>query len=386
MQQPDNSAKPESAARVSQHSELSSSPKEQLPVMTEREQAGLRGPVKTCIQETTILSDPANNIPERKFSTTTDYDLSGRVLSVRNSNPDGSEWVSTRTYDASGRLQKVSSGNTNSKPAEHIYAYDESGKLLRISYSDSESTDTNFRYDEQGRKSKVENLPALPQASGLGASTGYSYMWEGSDSGFRVPDGGTITTLYNDRDQPIEAQIRNAQEQLVSRIVRRYDEKGRIKDDKQIIENPELSVPPELKSQMNAEQLKSIGAFLAEALVPSTSYSYDAHNRVSEKRSGISSVDEQITSLSYNEHGDVAEERATTSFHPELSKKFSLDENGGMNATDNQPVPPPMQSESRHDYQYDSHGNWTEQVVLWRHSPEEPFKVSTINKRTITYY
>jgi len=185
-------------------------------------------------------------------------------------------------YEASGRLQKVSSGNANSKPAEHIYTYDESGKLLRISYSDSESTETNFRYDDQGRKSKVEKLPSLPQTSGLRASTGYSYMWEGSDTGFSVPEGGTITTLYNDRDQPMEAQIRNAEGQLVSRVARSYDEKGRTKSDKQIFENPELIVPSELKSQLNAEQLKSVSAFLAEAFVPSTSYSYDANNRVSE--------------------------------------------------------------------------------------------------------
>jgi YD repeat-containing protein len=384
VQPPGGSGRSESTAHGFQKSAISSSPKEQLPVMTEREQAGLRGLVKTCIQETTFPSHAANNIPERKMSTTTDYDLSGRVLAVRHSNPDGSEWISTKTYDSSGRLVKVSSGSTNSKAAEQLYTYDESGKLLRISYSNSESTDTTFRYDEQGRKSKIEKFPTLPQTGGLRAAT--AYAWEGSETGFNVPEGATITTLYNERDQPIEAQIHNAEGQLVSRIVRGYDKKARHESDQQIIENSDLILPPEMKSQMNAAQLKSIGTFMAAAFVPSISYSYDANDRISEKRSGMGSLHEQTTSVSYNEHGDVAEERTTTSSHPDLSKEFSLGEDGEMISTDNQPVIQPTQSETRYEYQYDSHGNWTEQSVLFRHSADDSFKVSTTYKRKITYY
>ena len=64
--------------------------------MTDREKAGLRGPVKTCVEETTY--------PPGKRLTTTEYGLDGRLLTTHASNPDGSEWVTTQTYDAEGRL------------------------------------------------------------------------------------------------------------------------------------------------------------------------------------------------------------------------------------------------------------------------------------------
>ena len=89
--------------------------------VTEREKAGLRGPVKTCVEETSY--------PTGKALTTTEYDLDGRLLETRISNPDGSESVAAKTCDADGRLVKASSGKSDEPATESLYTYDERGRL-----------------------------------------------------------------------------------------------------------------------------------------------------------------------------------------------------------------------------------------------------------------
>ena len=55
-----------------------------------------------------------------------------------------------------------------------------------------------------------------------------------------MPTGGSVITLYDDRDLPIELQILDSKERLVSRFVRTYDADGRIMEENQIQENPAL--------------------------------------------------------------------------------------------------------------------------------------------------
>lgn len=78
--------------------------------MSDREKVGLRGPVRTCIEETIYpgaTNSDGTQIPERKFWYTTEHDVDGRVMVIRNLNSDGSEWVTRYTYDASGPLAPI---------------------------------------------------------------------------------------------------------------------------------------------------------------------------------------------------------------------------------------------------------------------------------------
>ena len=59
--------------------------------MTDREKAGLRGPVKSCVEET------------GKRLITTEYGVDGRLRTTRTSYAD-SGWVTTNNYDSGGRL------------------------------------------------------------------------------------------------------------------------------------------------------------------------------------------------------------------------------------------------------------------------------------------
>src|SRR2546430_3320664 len=75
--------------------------------MTDREEAGLRGSVRICVEETTY--------PTGKSLTTTEYGPDGRLLTTRASNSDGSECFTTKTYEADGRLVKTSSAKSRSE-------------------------------------------------------------------------------------------------------------------------------------------------------------------------------------------------------------------------------------------------------------------------------
>jgi len=62
---------------------------------TDREQDGLRGSVRKSVEETIYARVPGTPTLEKSLKTT-EYDLDGRLLTTRISNPDGSEWVTTK--------------------------------------------------------------------------------------------------------------------------------------------------------------------------------------------------------------------------------------------------------------------------------------------------
>src|SRR5438105_3992868 len=100
------------------------------PAMSEREKAGLRGPVERCTEQR--VSPAVGGIPEMKFSDTTEYDPEGRILRTSNTNPDGSKWVRTNTYDSQGRLLKTISEIAGRSAEETTYSYDEVGRIIGI--------------------------------------------------------------------------------------------------------------------------------------------------------------------------------------------------------------------------------------------------------------
>ncbi len=119
--------------------------------MSDREKAGLHGPVRTCVEET-ILAD------SRKHLTTREYSPDGEILTARTTNSDGTEWIITKTYDVDGRLTKTISGNSQEPGLESVYNYDGAGRLVSIANSPHEGDRVDFRFDEQGRKTATQSF------------------------------------------------------------------------------------------------------------------------------------------------------------------------------------------------------------------------------------
>jgi YD repeat-containing protein len=356
--------------------------------MSDRERVELRGPVKVCVYESTMPDG-------KKLSTEIEYSLDGKLLTSRTVQPEGSGWVTSQTYDAGGRLVKTASDKLGEPGTESVDSYDEAGRLLFITHSSETGNRTDFRYDEQGRKTTIKTFDPKSHQRRKNAPFGGS-PWDAAQLGFGVPGGGSVTTIYGENDKPTEAQIRDAEGRILIRLVRTYDVNGRILEENQIQENPALRMADKFSAEQRVEldgkQLEAMNqamkAMLSGKNGTGKTYTYDPQGRVQEVRDR-NFVFDKVTTTSYNEHGDKSEERITitdnTAFP--VSVPHSMDENGSLTPTTGSSTPsvptPPKLEIIEYRYEYDQHGNWTEQTVVHRSESNEH---STVRSRTLTYY
>jgi len=313
-------------------STTSSAPKGTITAMSEREQAGLRGPVKTCTQETIY---PSASDQVRSFKTTAEYSLDG----------------------------------------------------TRIRHGNGGQSGATITLDEKGRKTKIQKFEPLPTSTRPNVAYG-GPSWENSELPLgRFPAGGSLTTIYNEDGIPIEGQLRNSQGKIVSRIVRTVNANGKTLRDQLISDDPELLIPPELPGEFNDAQKKALGAFIAANFNSAEIvYSYDLQGRLvgKEKRGGV--LGSEISTSSYNERGDIAEERTTEVQSPETGREYRLNDDGTMFPTGQPNQVPSQQHETRYTYQYDTYGNWIEQNMSSRSNPDEPFAQVVSYRRVLAYY
>ena len=346
--------------------------------MSDRDKARLRGPVKTVLNEQTFSGADAQQF---LTSTTTEYAPDGRILELRIGNSDGSTWVTSYTYHADGRLLKTVSGKAGS-PADSqtTYLYDDARRLIRVESGDNGKV--SYQYDEKGRKSIIESYGSRS----LPPNTAYAPHWEGTDLGFAPYPGGTLTTTYNEQGVATGAELHDADGTLVGHIVRKFDAQGRIIAEEQAADAPQVNLPEEFRSNLNPEQMKSVGTLIAGMQNSVISYSYDDQGRVTERHRSGGVFGEQATITTYNDHGDKSSERETMVMRPDTGP-WNLTEAGAfVPAGKPNPPLPPSSSETQYAYQYDQYGNWTEQMIVSRSQPDEAFRPGTVIRRKLTYY
>jgi len=346
---------------------------EMIPTMSDREKAGLRGPVKTCVEE---IKDGS------KYLTTTEYSPDGRLHTFRTTNSDGSEWIRTQTYDADGRLVKIISGKMGEPSTEMLYAYDEAGRLLTITNSPGMGCRIDFHYDRQRHKTSIQKFS--PEVFKGNQGVMVESVWTAAQAGVGIPLGGSVTTIYDDLDRQTELQIRDAEDRLVSQIARNYDGNGRLVEEEPIQENAALFFADEFGAeggpQPTAAQLEAMNGAMKSMFSGRSgtgiSYAYDAQGRVTEMRERNSWFD-KVTTTSYNEHGDKSAERETITRNSAVpvGVAFSVDENGTVipvKRTTEPTYSPDLsrEEEVRYAYRYDSYGNWTQQTVNHGSSPD----------------
>ncbi len=352
--------------------------------MSDREKAGLRGPARTCVEE--------NDLPDaRKYSTTWEYSPDGRLLTNRVTNPDGSAWLTIYTYHPDGRLAKVVSGKPGEPGSDTVYAY-EAGRLLAITKNGGEGGRTEFHYDEQGRKSSIQTFD--PKVLERAQNSAFSVSpWDAAvAAGIGVPLGGNISTIYDENDKPTEAQIRDTEGRVISRFVRKYDASGQISEEKPFLENPAAlfldRFPAEERTKLGPAEVSVLSTLLAGRAPAGNSFSYDPQGRVS-KTWERNMMFEKTTSVIYNDQGDKAVEGTiiTDNSIIPVGVPHSIDEHGALvpsePSVEPQPSPLPEQSEVHFAYQYDSHGNWTQQTATYISGGVTS---STTRSRKLTYY
>src|SRR5216683_793336 len=108
---------------------------ERTATMSDGEQRGLRGPVKSCTEDSThpgMADADGKTYPEVHSEYTTEYDTDGRIRITRSRNSDGSQWVTRYGYDASGGLLKTASGAEGTSLTETTYSSDQQGRFQNI--------------------------------------------------------------------------------------------------------------------------------------------------------------------------------------------------------------------------------------------------------------
>jgi YD repeat-containing protein len=310
--------------------------------MTDREKNGLKGPVKTCAGAITRWS----------------YRPDGSLAEVQHRNPDGSEWTTVYLYDEAGQLSEA-----RSEWGVLAYHYTPRGELDRIT-SGERVVESRGR-DERGRKTRTRHVDAPPK----GAAT---YQVEGSDAAYPAQGATAITTVYDDREQPVEILFQDAEQRLVNRVELLYDDAGRLIEETQ---HPPL--PAGILEKMGPEQIEAVQALFVGLW--KRRHRYDAQGRRVETTTDFGPLGGERMTLAYNEHGDEVE-RIVVQFTRELS----LDEKGRPIEPDQPPVE--RRVEVRLEYQYDERGNWIEQVVSSRQKPDEAFTVTDTERRTVAYY
>ena len=354
--------------------------------MSDREKLGLRGPVKTV---TEVASPEPNDQGQAKPSQTTSYefDPDGKTTLVRGKEGE-TEWVQVNTYDGGGRLLKSTSSSAGAVYHETNYLYQEDGRLLQyVSAGVQGRIEANCSYDEKGCRTAVHVFDqAALEGTRKGAYSGSP--WTAAASGHGVPDGGQVRMRFDEREQPLEAEVLSVNGQVVQRISRSYDAAGRLSEEKQIVENPEYMVPAGVRAQMLLRPGASLGG-LREQLskffggsdgLTRISYRYDEEGRPVERVTRRAPFFEEIKTTRYNEQGEGIEERMTTTG----AHGAKLDEQGNV-VPSVSPPPGPQQSVVRYNYRYDEHGNWIEQCTT-HEGPDGQQRPVMKRVRTITYY
>lgn len=301
----------------------------QTMLKSDRERAGLRGPVKTCVEEYQGCS----------YSVTSEYTIDGKLLTCRTVQSDGSEWISTHIHDANGRLSKIVSAKTGQPELESLYTYDESGRPLSITNNPQRGCRIDFQYNSEGRKTAIQTFtPEALQRFKGGVSVSGSFWNAAVGSGVGVPERGKIMTTYDESGLPTESQILNEGGQVVRRFIRTNDAEGRIIEEKWIGENPSLNfldgIPTEQRAQLSPEHVQQANETLANIFCRTAeegmSYTYDTHGRLATTLLRFQVLD-MTTEISYNEHGDEArKQRKLTLSSTRLSELFSRIENSGL--------------------------------------------------------
>jgi hypothetical protein len=296
--------------------------------LSDRERDGLRGPVKTYSDFFGDDAEPMRDV---------EYAVDGRLLVWR------------------GRLF--------SGEVERTYFYDGTGRLNGITGGAANGTD-EFHYDEQGKKNRVRTVP--PRSPDRGAGLSDPFVFENAEEGDCLTGGGSVTTSYNDENQPIESLIRDAHGELLGKIVHNYAN-GRLISETLVWVRlelfQELQGLPEQELRLAKAQMKQA---MSEAGLDNIerSYVYDDKGRVIRRLFRAGDVREDTT-ITYNEHGDVA---GTVRVGRCIDRIIQ-----------NSPIWTDCPSEVHYSYQYDSHGNWTEQTRV-------DGAPSSATHRKLTYY
>jgi YD repeat-containing protein len=346
-----------------------------LIVVTDLEKWKLHGPVAAMQSEHAEWDRERQGWHAARLYTRVIFDRRGRITQLDQPGTEESVHRTIFLYDDKGRLAEVNATVGASAHWTTEYSYDAAGRLERAVAahgSESARTITVCAYDASGRKQKTEFLPTEP--SDIPMTCGV----DGSEIGYGVPGAATITTMYDERERPVEAVFHDATHALLRTVTFTRDTTGRV-----VTEDARMAPagpyhfkdgPDDISPDDRAQFAAMIGAALGSII---TTFTYDSDGQLIERRRRMGTLSDQSTTFTYDHHGNSVHERTER-----RDREMRLDENGGM-----QTITDSVRThESRVEYTYDSVGNWTERVVWARFDSHPEFQRTNVERRTIEYH
>jgi len=304
----------------------------------------------------------------------------GRISESESHNRDGSVSRSTYVYDTAGRMQELQFGMNGVPTGKNIYSHDESGRLLRIVNVEQDGTQRESEacsYSPDGKMIKVNFVPK--RAPNLGSAYGIVC----TEQSYTADGAPIVTTRYDIGARPDEALIYDDDRRLLMRVIFTRDSSGRLASEEMHRGEP-IPFPDGLKELEHAPEgaREAVAAafakvFGAQAVMSSTTYSYDARGRLAERSMRRGEFGGHRTTYRYDDRDRLIEESNETT-----SRRMQMNEQGNLSPTKETS----NVQHFRFEYEYDVQGNWTERVAWIRTEPNPNFERSNAVRREVTYY
>jgi hypothetical protein len=346
---------------------------------TDREQAGLIGPVKSV--ETYVIhfgmKDGKTTQAERRPRYTVNYNIDGNITERASYDHTGN--MSARyfyAYDLKGRCigyEEYASivDKILATPRKHIYTLDDNGNRIEYKVVGSDGTlDDRFtrKYDANGAEIEYR---WYSHTGLLGGVTASSYDENGNQTGQIAygPDNSVLwknSSVFDGAGNRIE-QIRYGGSTLRYRIISRYDEKKRVLEE----ETMEFNAPPNV--------------ILSHAPVPGkVIYAYDDEKRTKEVASYTpdGSLKERIVYTyddKWNQTGRAAFKSDGTPNYIEIHFYEDVNKPGSRFLGK-------LSGSPQVEFEYDSRGNWTRKTHLIQSGNDDKPQRYQIEERVITYH
>ncbi len=334
------------------------------------------GPVRTLETEVAEWTSGQERWGPSRGRTVCSFRPDGKISRHEFHNADGSISLTNYFYDEAGRLLERQFRRNDEVLGRSLLYYDSDGRYVRtvsVNHEGTQCEAENCNYDNNGRMTKVRFLsPPAPNAPCF-------YGVEGSETGYSAQGATTMTTTFDENQQPSEAVFLDENRNLVSRIVLARDAAGRLVSEEQYFDEQGLSKPLE---EMPLEARASATVLFAKILGPSqafasVAYQYDQDGRLSSRTERMAGLSVERTTFRYDDHGNPVEQ--TTE---ENSREFGINDTGELRTASEDS----RKNQARFDYSYDAHGNWTERVVWVRYGSHSDFQRSNVERRLISYH
>jgi hypothetical protein len=193
-----------------------------------------------------------------------------------------------------------------------------------------------------------------------------------------APGATLMATSYAGGDRPARVILEDADHNSLHEVRFTRDASGRPLTIETIMGESQFN---DFADHVSADHREVAAAVLKQVIgevFSRSTYVYDSQGRVIERTISMGTISDQHTTYHYDDDHDEAVEEITET----RTREATVDGDAAIHYK-----PDTISTQrNRFEYSYDTHGNWTEQIVSYQNDPNADFQRSNIERRVITYF